>query len=245
MIENAQRQIAIGWDVGGWNCDKNRDSRDALVMRDSNGALIGAPWRGNMRYLLNVARSTNEFVRGLLDLCRVPKDFFPDEAVIAIDAPLAFPSALIALLSGRSHVAQIGANSENPYLYRFTERRLALPTSTPLSVVKDMIGSQSSKAIHAVRRFAPTQNNLGVWSYECALRMIETYPAACRRRFSAGESPAIVGASEHDDIRDADLCAWVAKTFMCQPAALEFPPADAPPDEGWIWLPIDASKRAH
>jgi hypothetical protein len=26
----------IGWDVGGWNCDKNRESRDALVILDVN-----------------------------------------------------------------------------------------------------------------------------------------------------------------------------------------------------------------
>ena len=27
--------LFIGWDVGGWNCDKNPASRDALVVLDA------------------------------------------------------------------------------------------------------------------------------------------------------------------------------------------------------------------
>jgi len=29
----------IGWDVVGWNCDRNRASRDALVILDEHGVL--------------------------------------------------------------------------------------------------------------------------------------------------------------------------------------------------------------
>lgn len=28
--------LLIGWDVGGWNCDKNPSSRDALVVLDAH-----------------------------------------------------------------------------------------------------------------------------------------------------------------------------------------------------------------
>ena len=36
--------VFIGWDVGGWNCDRNSKSRDALVVLDASGeTLAGAP----------------------------------------------------------------------------------------------------------------------------------------------------------------------------------------------------------
>jgi len=239
MTGDMGAKLAIGWDVGGWNCDKNGKSRDALVILDANGLLRGKPWRGNLRALLNEAVSAGDFVRGMLDRCKVPRKPEHDEVVIAIDAPLAFPAALLSLLAGHGHQPQIENSAANPYLYRFTERRLAQPTTTPLSVVKDMIGSQSSKAIHAVRRFAPIQHKIGVWSDGDGLRMIETYPAAFRRRFSNGQVPIVDGVTGHDDIHDASLCAWVASLFMRSPNELEGPTDDAPSDEGWIWLPQD------
>ena len=33
----------IGWDVGGWNCDKNGKSRDAIVVLDSTPTIVGKP----------------------------------------------------------------------------------------------------------------------------------------------------------------------------------------------------------
>ena len=39
----------IGWDVGGWNCDNNSNSRDAIVILDDDLTLVGKPWRGNLR----------------------------------------------------------------------------------------------------------------------------------------------------------------------------------------------------
>jgi hypothetical protein len=45
--------LYIGWDVGGWNCDKNNKSRDALVILDADLKLIGKPWRGNLRTTIN------------------------------------------------------------------------------------------------------------------------------------------------------------------------------------------------
>ena len=47
--------IYIGWDVGGWNCDKNKSSRDALVVLDANRTLLGQPWRGNLCAAINQA----------------------------------------------------------------------------------------------------------------------------------------------------------------------------------------------
>ncbi len=174
--------IAIGWDVGGWNCDKNANSRDALVILDGRATLLGRPWRGNLRQTINEADTTSAFVQKIFDLCHV-RDALRNAAVtVAIDAPLAFPEALIELLTKGQIATPINENAANPYLYRFTERRLAAPGIVPLSVVKDMIGSQSTKAIHATLKFAPKVESLGVWSDGGAIRFIVTYPAASRRR---------------------------------------------------------------
>ena len=31
-----REHLFIGWDVGGWNCDRNPNSRDALFVVDGN-----------------------------------------------------------------------------------------------------------------------------------------------------------------------------------------------------------------
>jgi hypothetical protein len=47
--------LFLGWDVGAWNCDRNRESRDALCtveLGESGPVVVGKPWRGNVRDLL-------------------------------------------------------------------------------------------------------------------------------------------------------------------------------------------------
>ena len=34
----------IGWDVGGWNCDKNGESRDAIVILDADAKNSKGPY---------------------------------------------------------------------------------------------------------------------------------------------------------------------------------------------------------
>jgi hypothetical protein len=54
MSDSARpRQFFIGWDVGGWNCDRNNKSRDAVVILDESRAIVGKPWRGNLRKQIN------------------------------------------------------------------------------------------------------------------------------------------------------------------------------------------------
>lgn len=62
----------IGWDVGGWNCDKNPTSRDALVVLDAAGTKIGQPWRGNLRLTINAATTGTDFLTAILALCKLP-----------------------------------------------------------------------------------------------------------------------------------------------------------------------------
>ncbi|WP_256659586.1 hypothetical protein [Pseudomonas sp. H9] len=63
--------LMIGWDVGGWNCDRNRLSRDAPVVVDQDLRMRGKPWRGNLREQINQAKTTDDFVRSLLFACNV------------------------------------------------------------------------------------------------------------------------------------------------------------------------------
>jgi hypothetical protein len=235
--------ISIGWDVGGWNCDNNAKSRDALVVLDGRPERLGRAWRGNLRRVINEASGTAEFVTMLLQLCDV-HDVPPTSSVtISIDAPLAFPASLISLLTAGRIERALGDSATNPYLYRFTERRLTTPRSVPLSVIKDMIGSQSTKAIHATTKFAPHIEALGVWSDGGTTRFIETYPAACRRLASKAEEFCVGGFGGHDDIVDAGVCALIGYRFASAPETLEAPPKEAPVSEGWIWLPkVTATK---
>ena len=229
--------IAIGWDVGGWNCDKNPNSRDALVILDAGARLLGQPWRGNLRRTINEADTAKAFLTKIFELCRVEVAPRRSRVTIAIDAPLAFPASLVALLTRGQIETQIEENPNNPYLYRFTERRLVTRNGAPLSVVKDMIGSQSTKAIHATIKFAPKFEALGVWSDGGATRFIETYPAECRRRSKEFIEVRLAGVFGHDDIIDAGICAVVAHRFATAPEGLEAPVPGAPTSEGWIWLP--------
>jgi hypothetical protein len=217
--------IGVGWDIGGWNCDNNSKSRDALVIVGALGELLGQPWRGNLRHVINEAVSTADFLAKIFGLCRLASGFSNSSVTVAIDAPLCFPESLIALLTAGRTERSLGDSAANPYLYRFTERRLA---TVPLSTVKDMIGSQSTKAIHAT---APTIQSLGVWSDGGTTRFIETYPAACRRRAAGTEELGLIGLSGHNDIIDAGVCALIAHRFATSPQTLEPPPAEAPATE--------------
>lgn len=226
--------IAVGWDVGGWNCDDNAKSRDALIVLDGQAERLGQPWRGNLRQAINQAPNTAAFLAKIFSLCSIGGAPTTCQVTIAIDAPLAFPASLIALLTAGRIQNNLGDSATNPYLYRFSERRLATP---PLSVVKDMIGSQSTKAIHATNKFAPNIETLGVWSDGGTTRFIETYPAACRRLSARVEEFVLAGLAGHKDIIDAGVCALIALRFATAPKTLEPPAQDAPPSEGWIWLP--------
>lgn len=241
MIQDGD-QVFIGWDVGGWNCDKNPNSRDALVVLDAEGARIGQPWRGNLRTTLNTTRTAPDFLTAILTLCKLPTPAHV-WATIAIDAPLGFPAAFAQVITGGAAVAQIGQSATNPYLYRATERRLVAEGVTPLSAVKDMIGSQSTKAMHAVARYA-RQIAPGVWSDGAHLTLIETYPTLCRSRARGTFNDLATATTAREiDILDGEVCAQIAFAFVQRPDWLEPPPPNVPASEGWIWAPLPQSPR--
>jgi len=250
---SSQPVYYVGWDVGGWNCDANPASRDALVVLDAALNLVGAPWRGNLRTTLNDAHNTRDLIERLLGLCQLQAQG-AEHVVMAIDTPLALPSALLALARGDA-VSALGRSQENPYLYRETERWLFQRGITPLSPIKDMIGSQATKGMHLLARFAPHIAACGQWqSDDQTLTVVEGYPspakrspafAALRQRVSM---PVSLEAMLHQptpkqqDIQDAWLCAMLAWSLPHAAQNVAWPPATMPAEEGWIFVPADSLK---
>lgn len=234
----------VGWDVGGWNCDKNTKSRDALVILDADRKLVGQPWRGNLRSDINDATDTADWISRLFALCQADA---PTEAriTLAIDAPLGFSEAFVSLVTGVGHVVEVRHAEGNPYLFRRTERYLFDQGLKPLSAVKDMIGSQATKGMHAIDKFAPQVLRCGVWGDGAQLTAIEVYPSSCNKAsafIKRMQQP--FGELGHADFEDALTCALLAYLFDTQPDTLVPPEVNknvhVPASEGWIWLPKDA-----
>lgn len=239
--------LLIGWDVGGWNCDRNRLSRDALVVLDDTLQVRGKPWRGNLRNQINQAESTSAFIRALLGNCQV-ESLLSEElpVVLGIDTPLGFSSELIDLLVNGRPVPAVESSATNPYLFRFTERFLSERGLCPLSAIKDMIGSQATKGMHVLRRFMPRVAQCGVWSDNARASAIEVYPSSAKRsmlvddlRQQCLERSALTSAEWHEDEQDALTCALLAWLYKIEPGSLVWPPVDAPSREGWIFVPKD------
>lgn len=241
--EPPPRAYFLGWDVGGWNCDKNPTSRDALVVLDETLAIVGRPWRGNLRRKINAAANTQEWVAALFTACATPLPAEPCAVTLAIDTPLGFSQDFARLITGLQPCGLVEKSISNPYLFRRTERWLFEQGLSPLSAVKDMIGSQATKGMHLLAQFAPVVRGCGVWSDPQGwLTAIETYPAACAQSARLAAMRSRYPALGHADHNDALTCALVASLFANEPAALAGPMPDVPASEGWIWLPADGLK---
>ena len=251
MASDTSAPVFIGWDVGGWNCDKNPSSRDALVALDSQRNLLGRPWRGNLRRPINQSADTGGFISRLLGLCGLDANRFESAPVVlAIDTPLGFSQGFIDLVVNAQAADTIEGSSENPYLFRRTERFLFERGLSPLSALKDMIGSQATKGMHVLARFAPQIETCGVWTDQNRLRAIEAYPSACKRsgkmadlhvRYGMGKSSDAERPEgfHHADEFDALTCALIAWLFHFQPEKLVQPTPETPTREGWIFVPAD------
>jgi len=235
----------IGWDVGGWHCDRNKNSRDAIVILDATLSVIGTPWRGNLRETINNANNALDFTRGLFAVCETD---YPDTSswcTLAIDTPLGFSEAFQDLIAHRKHVEQIDSNKTNPYLFRRTERILSEHDIQPLSPVTHMIGSQATKGMHVLAKFAPHVQECGVWNDGTHLTVIEAYPSACK------ESRAIHEYRNNDkyssignaDKKDAYTCALIAYLYAKHKDKLFAPGPSIPKSEGWIWVPADVTEE--
>lgn len=105
-----------------------------------------------------------------------------------------------------------------------------------------MIGSQATKGMHVLARFAPTIVECGVWGDGRTLRVIEAYPGACKASSTVQLLRRNYPEIERGDISDALTCALIGNLFECARGVLVRPPKDVPLNEGWIWAPDDGLK---
>lgn len=219
----------IGWDVGAWNCDKNKSSRDGIVILNEDGGIIGKK-RCSLRDLINRSETYQQFLTNLFYECNLK--YQDQHVVLAIDAPLGYSDAFIKLISAYDAFDKdIKDFKDNPYMFRATERFLYDQGYTPLSAVNHMIGSQSTKAIHFISKFECYVESVGIWkTNNKRLTVIETYPAV-----NIVEVLAELD-DQHKDINDAFKCAYIAKVFDQDRSKLYSPINDVSEKEGWIWV---------
>ncbi|MEQ8277551.1 MAG: hypothetical protein RMA76_35200 [Deltaproteobacteria bacterium] len=247
----------VGWSVGSWNCDDAKRKDALVVLHQHDGALevTGMPLRTNVRSVL-VSTHREELIRRLLGVCSVRVQAGL-RVTLAVDTPLGWPVAFVDLFTTRRARDVPEAADDNPVLFRTTERALLDRGFRPLSAVRDMIGSPSSKALHFLKRvgFAPVEP--GVFRVvsprtSSVYEAIETIPSIAKRSATLAEAfapliadPRIEAVVEDDkhaaqDFTSAVWCALVARRYVTMRDTLYVPEVDVPPNEGWIWIPRDA-----
>lgn len=240
----------IGWDVGGWTCDRNAGSRDAICVlksKERDLAVEGKIARGTLRDAINGHDSLHTIVNQFCETSLQAED----RLFLAVDTPLGFSAAFRRLVSEHAFVDVVPEESiRNPYVYRRTEGWLFQRGFKPLSAVKDMIGSQSTKGIHLLAKLGlkSSPDHPGVWRSETGrVVAFEAYPTPCKtspHTVSLVESLRL-NQTHHADQVDAAYCAIVAYLFATEPGRLMEPCEGVDHLEGWIWIPRDAvPKRA-
>ncbi|AWG22906.1 hypothetical protein FFWV33_15915 [Flavobacterium faecale] len=223
------KKYYIGWDVGAWNCDKNKSSKDAIVIISPDDTIFYGK-RNNIRDWLNTATTTKEIVTLFFNHCGL--EYKDEEVILAIDTPLGFSEAFVKLLTKDTIAESIADFSSNPYLFRKTEQFLYEKGFKPLSAVNHMIGAQATKGIHFISKFAPIIESVGVViSQDKKLTVIETYPSANKQI----EIPVEL-QSVHQDIQDAFICAAIARKFDNDRHLFYQPLNEINEKEGWIWF---------
>lgn len=212
---------------------------------------------------INDSQNAEEWVKNLFYLCGLNFDVRRSHVILAIDTPLGFSDSFRGLLNGQVGSSSIEHSASNPYLFRETEQFLFSVGLKPLSSIKDMIGSQSTKGMHTLARFSDVNNVCGTWQYADLLTAIEAYPSACKRSqvmgtllnkyidmewFDQSEGKMRFKYShgiDHEDHKDALICALVAWLFDSSPSSLVFPPEGTSIKEGWIFVPVDSVNYEH
>lgn len=195
-------------------------------------------------------------IDALLDLAS-PKGEACLDLAIAIDAPLGWPDAMVELVVMGLAAPEIAGHGDNRYLFRETESALVRRGfRTPLSAVQDMLGSQSTKALHFLRAAGFEREDAGVWHLDANGRRasaVETYPAVIETarqlrdaKASIESSPAWralpkAGEDAEQDIGDALSCAVLAHLWADRRESCEPIPEHASLGEGWIVVPTGIS----
>lgn len=227
------------------------------MVLNQQSELVGKPWRGNLRDTIAAAASYTDWLLTVAKLCQFDDNtkaaFTTQNVVMAIDTPLGFSNGLLMLLQGEAVATPFTASCDNPYLYRHTERELFAHGFSPLSAVKDMIGSQATKGLHLLRKFGFTPSPSGVWQFNPSSQhhALESYPTVLKTSALVAQyieqlSSQTDFISWHQDIQDAAYCAIAALLYQQQPNTMATPTEDFT-TEGWIYVPkeclTDVRKR--
>ena len=279
----------VGWDVGAWECAKKENaskSQDAIcILNPQDNKVI--TWTGNI--FDEYGTDKCPFIKRLPNILKdiiAKNEIEPDseiiiepdsEIIIAVDAALGAPQTARILWDlscpDINIEKQYGCpRTENTLLYRATERWIdenifEKNNNPPLSLVRDRIGSQSTKALSVLRSWEMTWSSKElIWhSEDNKIIAIETYPSAARTRVDIDwlkqKLPMILGQDlnqlnwcekwqkraslpeqikEKSDIIDALICAYVAKKYKeGEVCKCESKEyQEAATLEGWIWIPI-------
>ena len=175
-----ERLIAVGWDVRGW-----RSSEQAVAVASiENGRLewvgIRKPFQfppGSLLGLdsLLLPALGADWLRQVMQVPRI---------VVAIDAPLAFPSGLKRLIDHPAAVfVPTGTEIDNPLAYRYCERWVKETfDKKPFSAAFDKLGNNASLAICVARSLAEDGFLLAPQQVDDHPRVvIEVYPGIAKR----------------------------------------------------------------
>jgi hypothetical protein len=241
--------LAVGWDVGGW---VGRKQAVAVAALGPNGV----EWQGTATAFRLADLPTADW--SLLHLIRKAWPDAPEDVVerhrvvLAIDAPLGFPSAFTQLLT-TGEVPPFAPNApeiDNPLAYRACDRHIFRAFGKkPLSASFDKLGNNATVAMHHARRLARL-HNARVLPFDTpddtAHAIIEVYPALSKvPRDTCCYAPVQRllpdGSVAATDECDACICALMALAFGLNGTWAELPPLVAPTgsgaveNEGWIY----------
>lgn len=242
--------LAVGWDVGGWMGDKQAV---AVIGVDASGQWehLGEPKtfriaEGHLR------------LAGLVHEAWPELEALPSRVVVGIDAPLAFPEAFGALITGtlinRTQAAPFALGQrelDNPLAYRETDRFISKAhDKKPLSASFDRLGNNATLAMTLVNAWR--SEGLSVLPFDAprssGREALEVYPALYKGQAGLAQRvvpllpKSVLGRDLRDDALDATLCAVSALAWL----APEDPrlPRLVPPEgegpwarEGWIYAP--------
>lgn len=222
----------VGWDVAGWQCPKlptsSRGPRDALVVLSANPRLRVAAcsgWTNFKSEILNGNDFVAQFVAKHVDSAT--------ETVLAIDAPLGWPSAFVDLLARRWTPSR-RSDGYDLLLRRDTDR-----VCRGQSAVGQRLGSASSKAMAFLAGAGYVPAAPGVFRNPAGQTAIETYPASLRRtgQLKKLHHSLLSFVGPQKDFSDALWCALAAAAFggVVPNVRLQKPPTSLVPAEGWIW----------
>ena len=252
-------RLFVGWDVGGWHCDRNASSRDAL------GSNRRQRRRGRRNRTAVARASSSRFmdqsgpsvVSAMLDLCGVKcEELHRGQCRYRHAAGLAARDD--AAGSGRSHQCECvhGRKPLHP-----TKHRVGLDPARPFTpVCRPRHVGESSRNRDSTSSAPPGLRRSAHWRKTDdagrTVTAIETYPAVALKmdrllRLQAAGSASHRRPSRdreiplHDDIRDALACALVSYLFAECPTIMKPVPATSRRARDGSFYPSHDRARRH